>query len=276
MAADNITDSLVARSYLFVPGNRPERFERACSAGADAVIVDLEDAVPPDQKTEAREALAKWLSPARPVCVRVNAPGTHWHADDLALCALPGVAAIVLPKAEALDDTVLSLCAGGARALLPLVETAAGFDSVRLLARAPGVQRLLFGSIDFQVDLGIDGEGDELLYFRSRLVLESRLAGIQPPVDGVCTEIDDPEMLQADTLRARRQGFGGKLCIHPRQVPLVNAAFSPSAQDVAWAERVLAFAERAGGAAVAVDGRMVDRPVILKAERIVREATRRR
>jgi citrate lyase subunit beta/citryl-CoA lyase len=126
------------------------------------------------------------------------------------------------------------------------------------------------------VDLGIDGEGEELLYFRSRLVLESRLAGIQPPVDGVCTEIDDPEMLQADTLRARRQGFGGKLCIHPRQVPLVNAAFSPSTEDVAWAERVLAFAERAGGAAVAVDGRMVDRPVILKAERIVREAARRR
>jgi len=272
MTADTSMGALVARSFLFVPGNRPERFERACSAGADAVIVDLEDAVPPDQKAEARDALAKWLSPARPVCVRVNAPGTQWHREDLALCTLPGVAAIVLPKAEHLDDGVLSLCAGGARALLPLVETAAGFDMLRALARAPGVQRLLFGSIDFQVDLGIDGEGEELLYFRSRLVLESRLAGIQPPVDGVCTEIDDPEMLQADTLRARRLGFGGKLCIHPRQVAVVQQAFSASPQERAWAQRVVAAAQAAGGAAVAVDGRMVDLPVLRRAQALMQAA----
>ncbi len=264
----------IARSYLFVPGNRPERFDRACNADADAVIVDLEDAVPPDQKDQARASLAAWLSPAHRVFVRVNAVETPWHQADVTLCRMPGVAGIVLPKAEHLDGELVELCRDNGRVLLPLIETAVGFDRARELAKTPHVQRLLFGSIDFQVDLGIDGEGDELLHFRSRLVLDSRIAGLQPPVDGVCTEIDDPEMLQADTLRAKKLGFGAKLCIHPRQVPLVNAAFAPTAEEVAWAERVLSAAEKAAGAAVAVDGKMVDRPIILKAERIMKSTKR--
>jgi citrate lyase subunit beta / citryl-CoA lyase len=125
------------------------------------------------------------------------------------------------------------------------------------------------------MDLGIDGEGEELLYFRSQLVLVSRLAGIQPPVDGPCTALDDAAQLSADTLRARRLGFGGKLCIHPKQVAPVNAAFAPSPEELAWAKRVLAAAAASDGAAVALDGKMVDRPVILKAEQIVRESARR-
>lgn len=262
----------IAHSYLFVPGNRPERFSRAAGAGAHAVIVDLEDAVPPADKVAARESLAAWLSPDRRVMVRINAPNTEWYQGDVALCRHPGVAGVVLPKAEEVGPELLALCAGSDRTILPLVETAGGFDRARALASAPGVERLLFGSIDFQVDLGIDGDGDELLYFRSQLVLASRLAGALAPVDGVCPEIDDPELLQAEALRARRLGFGGKLCIHPRQVPLVNASFAPSAETVAWARRVLEVAERASGAAVAVDGRMVDRPVIIKAERILADA----
>ena len=114
----------IARSYLFVPGNRPERFERACNADADAVIVDLEDAVPPDQKDQARASLAAWLSPAHPVLVRVNAAETPWHQADVALCRMPGVAGIVLPKAEHLDGELVDLCRDNGRVLLPLIETA--------------------------------------------------------------------------------------------------------------------------------------------------------
>ncbi len=123
--------------------------------------------------------------------------------------------------------------------LLPQIETARGFENARALASAPGVQRLLFGTLDFQMDLGIDGEGDELAYYRSELVLVSRLAEIQPPVDGPCTALDDAAQLTGDTLRAKRMGFGGKLCIHPRQVAHVNAAFAPTADELTWARRVV-------------------------------------
>ncbi|OWW18093.1 hypothetical protein AYR66_02885 [Noviherbaspirillum denitrificans] len=129
----------------------------------------------------------------------------------------------------------------------------------------------MFGSIDFQVDLGIEGDDEELLHYRSELVLASRLAGIAQPVDGVTTAIDNPDVLRKETLRARRFGFGGKLCIHPRQVEHVNAFFAPTQEEVAWARRVLAVAGNPDGAAVALDGKMVDRPVILKAQQVMAE-----
>jgi citrate lyase subunit beta/citryl-CoA lyase len=128
--------------------------------------------------------------------------------------------------------------------------------------------------LDFQLDVGIQGDTDELLYFRSQLVLVSRLAGIAPPVDGINTEIDDPERLRARTLRARRLGFGGKLCIHPKQIAHVNACFRPTEEEILWAKGVLEAAAAAGGGAVAAQGQMVDRPVILRAEQIMREAGR--
>ena len=136
------------------------------------------------------------------------------------------------------------------------------------------MQRLAFGSIDFQVDMGISGEWEELLLFRSQLVLASRLAGIQAPIDGVSTAIDDTDQLRVDTLRARRMGFGAKLCIHPIQVAPVNLSFRPTPQEVAWAKRVLDAMAAARGAAVSVDGKMVDRPVMLKAEQIINESKR--
>lgn len=134
---------------------------------------------------------------------------------------------------------------------------------------APGVERLVFGSIDFQLDLGIGGDDDALLYFRSRIVLASRLANLPAPVDGVSTAIGDLQALQGDTARARRLGFGAKLCIHPNQVNAVNRGFSPSEGEMAWAQRVLDAAQAAGGAAVAVDGKMIDRPVILRAQAVL-------
>lgn len=261
----------VPRSYLFVPANRPQMFDKACKAGADAVIVDLEDAVPPADKAQARAALAGWLSPRHPVVIRINGADTEWFADDLALCGAPGVGGVVLSKAEEVG-AIARLRAAGAAAILPLIESAAGFENARAIARAPGVARLLFGSIDFQLDLGIRGEREELLFFRSQLVLVSRLAGLQAPVDGVSTAIGDPARLALDTMHARQLGFGGKLCIHPKQVGEVNRMFMPGEQELAWARRVLAAFDASGGAAVAVDGKMVDRPVVLRARQMLDES----
>ena len=264
--------SRIARSLLFVPGSRPDRFDKALVAGADAVVVDLEDAVAPGDKDRARDALAAWLAPDRSVIVRINGADTEWFRGDLALCGRPGVAAVMLPKAERARD-IAAVRGAGAPAVLPLVESAAGFAALPAIAGAPGVQRLAFGSLDFQIDLGMrDALEDELLFFRSQLVLASRLADLQPPVDGVSTAIDDTDRLREDVLRARRLGFGGKLCIHPRQVEGVNRHFTPSEAERAWAQRVLDAAAASGGAAVAVDGKMVDKPVILRAQAIVRDA----
>ncbi len=263
---------MLARSYLFVPADRPERYTKALASGADAVIVDLEDAVAPAAKDGARAALAAWLDGAGAtarVAVRINDAASAAFAADLAVASRPGVAAVVVPKAERVEDLAHVRAAAPAAALLPIVESGAGVANARALARAPGVERLLFGSIDLQLDLGIEGDGDELLAFRSELVLASRLAGIAAPVDGVSPAIDDVAALTSDARRARRLGFGAKLCIHPRQVALVHAAFAPSDDEVAWAKRVVAAAEASAGAAVAVDGRMVDRPVLLRAQTLL-------
>jgi citrate lyase subunit beta/citryl-CoA lyase len=267
-------NAALARSFLFVPGNRPDRFDKACAAGADAVIVDLEDAVPPADKLAARDALASWLSPAHPVLVRINSADSEWFRSDLALCGLPGVAGIVVPKAERAQD-LAEVVTAGAAAILPLIESAQGLWNGIELARSPCVQRLLFGAIDFSFNLGIREGYEPLLYFRSQLVLVSRVAGIAAPVDGVTVALDNAAALREDTARARALGFGGKLCIHPKQVAAVNAGFAHGAADLAWAARVVAAAAGSNGAAVALDGNMVDRPVILIAQQMLGDAARR-
>lgn len=258
-------------SLLFVPASRPERYAKALEAGSDAVIIDLEDAVAPADKDGARATLAAWLDPTHPVLVRINAADTPWFAADLELLARPGVSGVVLPKAEDPDDVLVASHAGGGLPVLPLIESALGFEQRLALAHADRVPRLIFGHIDFQADLDMRATEDELLPFRMALVLASRLAGIAAPIDGVTTAIDDEGLLQNDALRARRLGFGGKLCIHPRQVGVVNRCFAPSADEIAWARRVIAADAAAGGAAVAVDGKMVDRPVVLRAQAILAE-----
>ncbi len=256
------------RSWLFVPGNRPERFDKAFASGADAVIVDLEDAVPPDQKDAARAHAAAWLSASRPVVLRINAADTPWFRDDLALCRRPGVAAVMLAKAERVEDLA---ALGHGAPIVPLIESAAGFDKLRALASAPNVQRLAFGAIDFQLDMAMRATFDELLFFRSQLVLASRLANLQAPIDSPSTAIDALDEVEAEAQCARRLGFGAKLCIHPKQVAPVNRSFGPSELEVAWAKRVIEIAASSHGAAVALDGKMVDKPVILRAEAILRE-----
>lgn len=258
----------VPRSYLFVPGNRPERFAKAMSAGADAVILDLEDAVSISEKDAAREAVAAALDPATPVFVRINARETEWFEDDLRAIARPGLAGVMLPKAERADDVARVEAVTGAK-VFALIESAAGLWNALEVAKADAVTRIAFGSIDYQVDLNLDGEGEPLLHARSQLVLASRVAGLLPPVDGVSVAIDDVAAIEADSMRGRRLGFGGKLCIHPKQVAVVNRCFSPTPVELDWAQRVVAAIEASGGGAVAVDGKMVDKPVLMKAQRIL-------
>jgi citrate lyase subunit beta/citryl-CoA lyase len=265
-----------ARSFLFVPGDRPERFGKALAAGADQVIIDLEDAVAPPRKAEARAAIAAWLPTAtRPVLLRTNGADSPHFAEDLALCAHPAVVGLVLPKAERTAALAQARDVAPRAALLPLVESARGLAEATVLAAAPGVVRLIFGSVDFQLDLGIPEEGAPLAAFRSQLVLASRLGGAAAPVDGVTVALDDPGALEADTARARAFGFGAKLCIHPRQVAAVNAGFMPTEQEIGWARRIVdAVSAGADNAALAVAGELVDRPVILKAQSILHRAER--
>jgi len=256
------------RSYLFVPGNRPDRFLKAYQTGADRVILDLEDAVPPSEKAAARNSVASWVSPDHPVLLRINGAATEWFREDLRLCAMPGVSGLLLPKTQD-PDQIRAVRAGipDPLRLFPMIETAQGFWNAVSIAKAPGVDRLLFGTIDFRADAGIPDE--ELLFFRSQLVLVSRIAGIQPPVDGVSIRIDDIRQLRADAQRARTLGFGGKLCIHPSQVPIVNESFLPSEEEVAWARRIVEAAGFSEGRALAVEGEMVDKPVLARARAIL-------
>ena len=266
------------RSYLFVPGDRPERFAKALASGADAVIVDLEDAVAPGAKGAARTAVAQWLAgqPERDrVVVRINDESTPWYAADVALLAATRAFTVMLPKAE----RVLSLtdlrdaCPGVT--LLPLVESARGMLAAQALAEAPGVQRLVFGTIDYKLDLDLGDDPAALDPGHAHLTLVSRAAGIAAPVAGVTAAIGDEEQLLADVVRARRHGFGAKLCIHPLQVATVHDALAPSAAELAWAVRVLqaaAAAQAAGQGAVQLDGRMIDKPVIERARRTVERA----
>lgn len=263
------------RSFLFVPGNRPERFDKAYAAGADVVLLDLEDAVAPDDKPAARAAVSKWLTPNKPVYLRINGVETDWFADDLELVSAPGVRGIALPKAEGPEAIAqVRRRAGETRPILPIIETASGLWNVMAVASAPGVVRLAFGSVDFQLDTGIDGEGEELLHARSQLVLVSRVAGLLPPVDGVTVNLDDAAGLVNDVARARRLGFGGKLAIHPKQVAAINTGFQPPASELAWARQVVEAAARAQGNAVRVDGKLVDRPIIERARAILSASQR--
>lgn len=267
-----------ARSYLFVPGNRPERFAKALASGADAVVLDLEDAVVDEAKAAARDAIATWAAAATPadrarIVVRVNDATSAHAADDLHLLRECGLHDVMLPKAEHADALgTVRAALRGAR-LLPLVETARGLANAEALAAADGVLRLVFGTLDFALDLDLDIADDAapLAEAAARLVLASRVAGLDTPVAGVTPQLDDEARLQADFAWARRRGFGAKLCIHPKQVAAVHAALAPSAEALDWARRVIA-AEAASPGAARLDGRMVDRPVVLQAQRTLRRA----
>ncbi|WP_322095306.1 HpcH/HpaI aldolase/citrate lyase family protein [Paraburkholderia bannensis] len=258
------------QSYLFVPGSRPERFERALESGADAVIIDLEDAVEPAAKDAARENIANWVSRRHPVLVRINGRATPWFEADAKLGALDGVAGIVLPKAESAEDVTATIALARRRVnVYPLIESALGMWNAMAIAKAPFVKRLMFGTLDFIAEMGMPDDGEPLNHYRSQLALISRVAGIDTPVDGVTPDIHDIARIERDALNGKRLGFGAKLCIHPKQVEAVHSVFRPSEQELAWAARVADAASEAGAGAITVDGKMVDRPVLLRAQRIL-------
>jgi citrate lyase subunit beta/citryl-CoA lyase len=273
-AVDNVSAAVTA---LFVPGNRPERFGKAAQARAGVVIIDLEDAVPQDAKASALNSVVTALSPAPQrggiqALVRVNAADSkYWDEETAALLRLAkvsghGLLGIVVPKAE--DPAVLLALRERLPvelALVPLIESAAGMVNALELARVAGVTRLAFGAIDYALDINA-GDGDRFLdQARSHLVLCSRAAGIAAPLDSPCTAIEDTKSVTDSASLARSFGFGGKLCIHPVQLPAVQHAFAPTPAEIEWAQLVIV----AQGGAAQVAGQMIDRPVTERAKRIL-------
>ncbi|WP_055558108.1 CoA ester lyase [Streptomyces sp. NBRC 110028] len=258
-----------ARTLLFVPGHRPDRFDKAARSGADLVVVDLEDAVAADDKERARQATADWPGLGVRTVVRVNAPGTPWFEADLHLAADHGCP-VMVPKAE--DPAVLGAIAArtaGRCPVIALIETALGVERAYEVCSVPGVVRAAFGNVDLAAQLGVaHDDALPLTHARSRLVLASAAAGIHPPVDGVTTALRDPQALAADTAHARRLGYAGKLCVHPVQIGPVADGFGPSASELRWARAVL----DAGESVTTVDGHMVDRPVLERARGILARA----
>ncbi|GAB4056806.1 CoA ester lyase [Uliginosibacterium sediminicola] len=264
-------------SYLFVPGNRPERFDKALASAAGAVIIDLEDAVAPADKAAARSALAHWLSThdearAR-LCVRINDCRSADFRADLDCLAALDLHRLMLPKAESADDLMAVIARLGTDIqVIPLIETARGVQQLMQIAAAPCVQRLAFGTLDYAADLELSGDPRGLLYPASQIAIASRCAGIGTPIAGVTAALQDPAALAEDIALARACGFGAKLCIHPAQLEPTHSAFRPSADELAWAQRVIAAASDSKGA-VQLDGKMIDPPVLRKAQAIVDRAS---
>lgn len=266
-----------ARSYLFVPGDRPDRYAKALASGADAVVIDLEDAVAPEHKEGARAALAGWaaanMAPGPQLVVRINHQATEWFDADLALlrgmARTVGPLEVMLPKADTAHQLAqLAASLPAQLGVIALIESARGVAEVDAIARAPRVRRLAFGTIDYALDLGLSDDPWGLLYPASRIAVASRAAGLPAPIAGVTAAVDDEAALCADFKMARACGFAAKLCIHPRQVAPVHQMLAPSAEQLAWAARVVAAAE-AGEGACTVEGKMVDRPVLLLARAIL-------
>jgi len=267
------------RSLLFAPGGDERKLLRAAASGADAIIADLEDSVAAAGKADAREITRRVLaepSSRGARLVRVNGADTSHHADDVALVADLRPDAVVVPKAT--PDAVDALAETGLP-VLAIVETAVGVRLAFETASRPHVFALLIGAVDLGAELGLEPRPDglEIQYVRSKLVVDSAAAGIRSPFDVVHVKIDDPDGLAEQARLARALGLRGKACIHPSQVAIVNAVFTPPAAEVEWARRVLdaaAAAADGGRGAVGLDGAMVDAAVVLRAQRIIGESER--
>ena len=270
---------------LFVPGTSHQRFAKAVACGADAVFFDLEDAVEAGRKAEARAAVADWLgrAPAGPTArfVRVNAPGSPWLSDDLAW--LPQVGAhidgVVLPKIELPADVERAAKHAPGGRVLPMIETARGVTRAADIATAnAAILGLVLGAEDLTAELGIPRtvEGEELLFARSQVVIAAAIAGADA-LDAVFVDLKSPDALRADAARARALGFRGKTAIHPDQIAIINEVFSPSADDIAKARRIIEAddaARAAGQGAFRLDDKMVDAPVVNRARRVLALAER--
>lgn len=264
------------RSILFVPATRPERIAKALASAADAVIVDLEDAVAESDKEAAREALDAFLAhhPQARLMIRINAPGTRHYEADLTLGARhAAVTHLVVPKAESCQ--ALEKAAASGKPLWPLIETARGLLAVATLVYVSGVERLSFGALDMCAELGLETgtPGAQQILDQSRydLLVHSCAAGLMPPIESVHPSIEDTAAVGQAAKRAKEMGFSGMLCIHPKQLPPINQAFTPAETELAWARKVIEGASQHEGA-FSVDGQMVDAPVIARAKGILSRA----
>jgi citrate lyase subunit beta / citryl-CoA lyase len=276
------------RSFLFAPGNHARRVEKALSLDADAVILDLEDAVATAEKRATRDAvIAALLRPRRALLyVRVNAVDTEFCYGDLATVVRPGLDGVILPKVESATGLATAdwLLAQLEREqglmprtldLVPIIESARGLNQIdAILAAGTRVKRVAFGAGDFTLDVNMAwsrGEA-ELAYARAKIVTASRAAGIEAPFDTVWVDLADQQGLEASARTALGFGFQGKMCIHPNQIAVVNRVFTPSEAEVALAERVVAAfarAEAEGSAAIQLDGKFIDYPILYRAQRVL-------
>ncbi|MFD6187583.1 HpcH/HpaI aldolase/citrate lyase family protein [Streptomyces goshikiensis] len=259
-------------TWLYVPGDRPEVVAKALRSGADAVIVDLEDAVSASRKEYARAATAELLTERQPVPVhvRVNALASPWAGADLtALAKLPGLAGLRLPKVSAPEQVAAVADRTGGVALYALLESALGVERAYDIARAhPALRGLSLGEADLRADLGVTVEAG-LDWPRSRVVVAARAAGLAPPAQSVFPDIRDLEALAVSCARGRALGFLGRSAIHPRQLPVIERAYLPGPEEVAAAEEIVAAARRTPGAVALPDGRFVDPAVLAGAERVM-------
>jgi len=267
---------VIVRSWLYVPGDRPERFAKAVQKGADAVVLDLEDAVSADKKVAARATVADWVREGdhgrAQVWVRVNQGALG--LEDLRDVVWSGVTGVCLPKVDHVDTITAAVealgsieqdrgLASGSVAVVPLIESAQGIEALREITRAARVVQLQVGEVDLAGDLGLSGDVDTYLAsIRSAIVVASVAAGISPPVGPVSTEFRNLDVFSMSTRIVKEQGFVGRACIHPDQVTLVNQIFTPTAAEVDAARSLLSRLETAlregSGVAIAEDGRMID------------------
>ena len=276
------------RSFLFAPGNHARRVEKALSLDADAVILDLEDAVATAEKRATRDAVvAALVRPRRALLyVRVNAVDTEFCYGDLAAIVRPGLDGVILPKVESAAGLATAdwLLAQLEREqglmprkidLVPIIETARGLNQIdAILATGTRVKRIAFGAGDFTLDVNMAWSRNEaeLAYARAKIVTASRAAGIEAPFDTVWVDLADEEGLEASARTAFGFGFQGKMCIHPNQIAVVNRVFTPSEAEIAFAERVVAAfarAEAEGSAAIQLDGKFIDYPILYRAQRVL-------
>ena len=280
---------MTARSYLFVPGNRADMLAKAEGRGADAIIADLEDAVAPTERPAARQTVAAWLADIEPrrfdTWVRLNSTTVD---ADLAVVTQGTVTGLMVPKVQSADD--LAAVAGyldqiesdagvaaGRLRLIPIVETARAMRALDEIAHAPRVQQLMIGELDLGADIGVDPANIEaFIPLRMALVVASAAAGIDPPLGPVSPDFRDLDAFAADTRRLARQGFGSRPAIHPAQVPVINAAFTPDPDSVERARRLVELYEAAvaagEGAVTDEDGHMVDEAVVRVARRLLSRA----
>ena len=259
------------RSLLFVPGSRPDRIAKALAAGADAVCVDLEDAVAPDAKVDARAAVMEALRAGGGFGVRINALRTAWGCADVAALAEAGLAPdfIMIAKADhPVEVELVGAALGHCAPLIPVIESAAGLDAAGWTCAVDGVNAALFGGGDYSADLGVKMDWEPLFHARASVANACAAAGVTA-IDVPYLDVTDEAGLAEETRRVKALGYGAKACIHPAQVDPVNAVFTPDDAELAEARAVIAALDEAGGGAALLDGQLIEAPVIRRARRVL-------